>query len=58
MSSRYKWLDDRIEEIVDRYETGQSLQEIADAFGVSTSPIHTRLRERDVNMRNGGPEHL
>lgn len=58
MSSRYEWLDERIDEIVDRYEAGQSLQEIADAFDVSASPIHTRLRERDVNMRNGGPEHL
>lgn len=58
MSDRYKWLDKRIDEIVDRYKAGKSLQEIADAFDVSTSPIHTRLRERDVNMRNGGPEHL
>ncbi|WP_200798659.1 endonuclease I [Halosegnis longus] len=55
---RYKWLDDRIDELVERYESGQSLQEIADALDVSTSPIHSRLQATDVEIRNGGPRHV
>jgi len=56
--NRYEWLDDRIDEIVSRYEDGQSIQNIADAFGVSTSPIHQRLHEHEVSMRNGGPRYV
>jgi len=58
MSERYEWLDERIDEIVERYEAGQSLRDIADVFDVSTRPIQTRLHERDTDMRNGGPEHV
>ncbi|WP_277542868.1 endonuclease I [Haloarcula laminariae] len=58
MSERYEWLDERIGEIIDRYEAGQSLREIADIFDVSTSPIHKRLRDHDVGMRNGGREYI
>lgn len=60
MSERYEWLDERADELVQRYESGQSLQDIAAEFDVSTKPIRTRLRERDIDMRNGGRsyEHL
>jgi predicted DNA-binding protein YlxM (UPF0122 family) len=54
---RYEWLDERLDEIVHRYESGQSIKEIADGFGVSTSPIHRRLQDHDVAMRNGGPRY-
>jgi len=47
---RYEWLDGRTDELVDRHESGQSLREIADAFGVSAPTIHRRLRDTDVNM--------
>jgi hypothetical protein len=55
---RYEWLDERIDELVDRYESRQSIREIAHAFDVLTSPIHSRLQEVEVNMRNGGPRHV
>lgn len=55
---RYDWLDDCTDELVERYESGQSLREIADVFGVSTSPIHDRLKETTVEMRNGGPRYV
>lgn len=55
---RYEWLDERVDEIIERYEDGQSLREIADVFGVSTTPIHRRLHENEVVMRNGGPRYV
>lgn len=55
---RYDWLDDCVDELVEKYESGQSLREIADTFGVSTSPIHTRLQDAEVEMRNGGPQYV
>jgi hypothetical protein len=55
---RYEWLDDRIDELVARYEAGQSLQDIADVFGVTKPTIHRRLRETDIAMRNGGSRHV
>lgn len=55
---RYDWLDDRIDELVTRYESGQSLREIADALGVTAPTIHHRLQETDIEMRNGGPRHV
>lgn len=49
---RYGWLDDRIEEIIERYvKREESLQTIADELGTSTSPIKTRLREAGVELR-------
>lgn len=56
--TRYEWLDKRIDEIVGSYEDGQSIREIADEFGVSTSPIHRRLHEHEVSMRNGGSGYV
>jgi len=55
---RYDWLDDCVDELVERYESGQSLHDIAEVFGVSTTPIHSRLKETDVNMRNGGRQYV
>lgn len=55
---RYEWLDDQIDEIVDRYEQGQSMREIADVFEVSVHPIQTRLHETDTAIRNGGPQYI
>ncbi|WP_424006930.1 endonuclease I [Haloferax denitrificans] len=54
---RYEWLDERVDEIIERYESGQSLREIAEVFDVSTRPIQSRLHDHDVAMRNGGPEY-
>jgi uncharacterized protein (DUF433 family) len=54
---RYEWLDERIDEIIERYEDGQSTHQIADVFDVSAPTIHRRLREQNVSMRNGGPEY-
>jgi predicted DNA-binding protein YlxM (UPF0122 family) len=58
MSERYEWLDECIGELVERYESGQSLREIADAFDVTPPTIHSRLQNHDVEMRNGGPRHV
>jgi predicted DNA-binding protein YlxM (UPF0122 family) len=57
MSERYEWLDERVDELAERYESGQSLREIADAFDVTPPTIHSRLRDHGVEMRNGGPNH-
>ena len=54
MSERYEWLDERVDELIERYESGQSLQDIADIFDVSPPTIQRRLHEHDVEMRNGG----
>lgn len=54
---RYDWLDERIDEIIERYESGQSIRDIAEVFDVSTGPIHQRLQDHDVAMRNGGPRY-
>jgi|AntDeeMetageno51_2_1112566.scaffolds.fasta_scaffold00488_11 Zn-dependent peptidase ImmA (M78 family) len=55
---RYEWLDERVDEFIERYEAGQLLQDIADAFEVSTPTIQRRLHEHDVTMRNGGPNYV
>ncbi|RDZ63865.1 endonuclease I [Haloferax sp. Atlit-12N] len=54
---RYEWLDERVDELIERYEAGQSLREIADVFDVSAPTIHRRLQDHDVAMRNGGPAY-
>lgn len=56
--TRYEWLDERIDELVERYEKGQSTHQIADAFDVSAPTIYKRLQEQDVSMRNGGPKYV
>jgi len=49
---KYDWLDDYIDEIVDRYIIHEdSLQTIANEYGTTTSPIKTRLRDADVELR-------
>lgn len=57
MSERYEWLDEYIDELAERYESGQSLREIAEAFDVTPPTIHSRLQNHDIEMRNGGPRH-
>lgn len=54
---RYEWLDERVDELIERYEAGQSLREIAEVFDVSAPTIHRRLQDHDVTMRNGGPAY-
>lgn len=57
--SRYEWLDEHVDEIVERYEEkGQSFREIADHFDVSVSPIQKRLHENSVSTSRGGPEYV
>ena len=57
MSERYEWLDECIDELAERYDSGESLREIADTFDVTPPTIHRRLQNHDVEMRNGGPRH-
>lgn len=57
--SRYEWLDEHVDEIVERYvEEGQSLREIANHFGVSAPTIQRRLHENDVSTSRGGPQYV
>ncbi|EMA30479.1 endonuclease I-EndH [Haloarcula japonica] len=58
MSERFEWLDEHTDEIIDRYESGQSLREIANVFDVSPPTIQRRLHEHDTEMRNGGPRYI
>jgi hypothetical protein len=46
---RYEWLDEYVEEIVERYESGETLESIAEDFEVSTMPIRSRLSERGID---------
>jgi len=54
MTTRYDWLDEHVDEMVERYEDGESLRDIADVFDVSPPTIRRRLTEQEVDMRNGG----
>lgn len=58
MCTRNTWLDEQVDEIVDRYiEQRQSMREIAEAFDVSPPTIRKRLIENDVPIRNGGGQY-
>ena len=51
--SRYTWLDDHTEEIVERYiGERESLQTIATDYGTSTDAIKRRLLEADIELRD------
>ncbi|TVT94426.1 LysM peptidoglycan-binding domain-containing protein [Haloferax volcanii] len=51
--SRYVWLDDHTEDIVERYtEKGESLQTIATNYGTSADAIKRRLLESNVELRD------
>ncbi|KAB1187514.1 MULTISPECIES: hypothetical protein [Haloferax] len=55
--SRYVWLDDHTEDIVDRYVGGgESLQTIATVYGTSADAIKRRLLESSVELRDSPSE--
>lgn len=53
VGSRYVWLDDHIEDIVERYtDQKESLQTIATVYGTSAAAIKKRLLESNITLRD------
>lgn len=51
------WTDEEILEMKRRYEAGETLQEIADAFGATVPTVRQRIMAHGVRMRTT-PESL
>ena len=49
-----KWRDLPTEQIVGEYESGMTLQELGEWYGVSVTTIRSRLKEAGVQIRNRG----
>jgi hypothetical protein len=53
--SQHALTEDQRDEVAKRYRRGETIAALAAAYGVSSAPIRTALRERGVRMRPASP---